>query len=122
MQMFLAGNAITAAGYDTIRGARHRELRPEGLQLPIDAALRVESRYFTQILPKGRWRRHPQPVPVDAGTEQRAASANAADQGQEARRDRAGFMGASVGCRRAPARRCRSTATRATRARATRNP
>ena len=52
MQMFPAGNAIfRRETYDNYPAARAiMQCVYEGLQLPIDAALRVESRYFTQIL------------------------------------------------------------------------
>lgn len=52
MQMFPAGNAIyRRETYDNYPAARAiMSCVYEGLQLPIDAALRVESRYFTQIL------------------------------------------------------------------------
>ena len=93
MMMFPAGNAIyRRETYDNYPAARAiMSCVYEGLQLPIDAALRVESRYFTQSPAlQGSGGDDPQPVPVDAGTEQgRAASAKrAADQGEEARRDR----------------------------------
>ena len=93
MMMFPAGNAIyRRETYDNYPAARAiMSCVYEGLQLPIDAALRVESRYFTHgPALEGSGRDDPQPVPVDAGTEQgRAASAErAADQGEEARRDR----------------------------------
>src|ERR1700755_2348504 len=52
MMMFPAGNAIyrrhTSDNYPAARAVR--KCFYEGLQLPIDAALRVESRYFAQIL------------------------------------------------------------------------
>ena len=50
--MFPAGNAIyRRETYDNYPAARAiMSCVYEGLQLPIDAALRVESRYFTQIL------------------------------------------------------------------------
>jgi 3-hydroxyacyl-CoA dehydrogenase / enoyl-CoA hydratase / 3-hydroxybutyryl-CoA epimerase len=52
MMMFPAGNAIyRRETYDNYPAARAiMSCVYEGLQLPIDAALRVESRYFTQIL------------------------------------------------------------------------
>src|SRR4051812_31416411 len=52
MQMFPAGNAIyRRETYDNYPAARAiMSCVYEGLQLPIDAALRVESRYFTEIL------------------------------------------------------------------------
>src|SRR6202046_3074694 len=52
MMMFPAGNAIfRRETYDNYPAARAiMSSVYEGLQLPIDAALRVESRYFTQIL------------------------------------------------------------------------
>jgi 3-hydroxyacyl-CoA dehydrogenase/enoyl-CoA hydratase/3-hydroxybutyryl-CoA epimerase len=52
MQMFPAGNAIyRRETFDNYPAARAiMSCVYEGLQLPIDAALRVESRYFTQIL------------------------------------------------------------------------
>src|SRR5256885_4659588 len=52
MQMFPAGNAIfRPETFDNYPAARAiMSCVYEGLQLPIDAALRVESRYFTQIL------------------------------------------------------------------------
>ena len=52
MQMFPAGNAIyRRETYDNYPAARAiMSCVYEGLQLPIDAALRVESRYFAQIL------------------------------------------------------------------------
>ncbi|MBN8992328.1 MAG: enoyl-CoA hydratase/isomerase family protein [Rhizobiales bacterium] len=52
MQMFPAGNAIyRRETYDNYPAARAiMSCVYEGLQLPIDAGLRVESRYFTQIL------------------------------------------------------------------------
>src|ERR1700689_4325572 len=52
MMMFAAGNAIfRRETYDNYPAARAiMQCVYEGLQLPIDAALRVESRYFTQIL------------------------------------------------------------------------
>ena len=52
MQMFPAGNAIyRRETYDNYPAARAiMSCVYEWLQLPIDAALRVESRYFTQIL------------------------------------------------------------------------
>ncbi|WP_426437594.1 3-hydroxyacyl-CoA dehydrogenase NAD-binding domain-containing protein [Bradyrhizobium genosp. P] len=52
MQMFPAGNAIyRRETYDNYPAARAiMSCVYEGLQLPIDAALRVESRYFTKIL------------------------------------------------------------------------
>src|SRR5882672_1872418 len=52
MMMFPAGNAIfRRETYDNYPAARAiMQCVYEGLQLPIDAALRVESRYFTQIL------------------------------------------------------------------------
>src|SRR6476620_2565138 len=52
MQMFPAGNAIyRRETYDNYPAARAiMSCVYEGLQLPIDAALRVESRYFTQVL------------------------------------------------------------------------
>jgi len=52
MQMFPAGNAIyRRETYDNYPAARAiMQCVYEGLQLPIDAALRVESRYFTQVL------------------------------------------------------------------------
>ena len=63
----------------------------EGLQLPIDAgaAGRIALLHQDPAL-QGSRGDDPQPVPVDAGTEQgRAASAErAADQGEETRRDR----------------------------------
>ena len=93
MMMFPAGNAIyRRETYDNYPAARAiMSCVYEGLQLPIDAALRVESRYFTQSAAlQGSRGDDPQPVPVDAGAEQgRAASAErAADQDQEGRRDR----------------------------------
>ncbi len=88
MMMFPAGNAIyRRETYDNYPAARAiMSCVYEGLQLPIDAALRVESRYFTKDPAlEGSGGDDPQPVPVDAGTEQgRAASAErAADQDQE---------------------------------------
>ena len=52
MMMFPAGNAIyRRETYDNYPAARAiMSCVYEGLQLPIDAALRVESRYFTKIL------------------------------------------------------------------------
>src|SRR5215475_7604653 len=52
MMMFPAGNAIyRRETYDNYPAARAiMQCVYEGLQLPMDAALRVESRYFTQIL------------------------------------------------------------------------
>jgi 3-hydroxyacyl-CoA dehydrogenase / enoyl-CoA hydratase / 3-hydroxybutyryl-CoA epimerase len=52
MQLFPAGNAIyRRETFDNYPAARAiMQCVYEGLQLPIDAALRVESRYFTQIL------------------------------------------------------------------------
>src|ERR1700753_2739154 len=52
MMMFPAGNALyRRETYDNYPAARAiMSCVYEGLQLPIDAALRVESRYFTQIL------------------------------------------------------------------------
>src|ERR1700751_6136510 len=52
MQMLPAGNAIyRRETYDNYPAARAiMSCVYEGLQLPIDAALRVESRYFTEIL------------------------------------------------------------------------
>ncbi|MBO4225899.1 3-hydroxyacyl-CoA dehydrogenase NAD-binding domain-containing protein [Bradyrhizobium neotropicale] len=52
MQTFPAGNAIyRRETYDNYPAARAiMSCVYEGLQLPIDAALRVESRYFTQVL------------------------------------------------------------------------
>src|SRR3954465_2716991 len=52
MMMFPAGNAIfRRETYDNYPAARAiMQCVYEGLQLPIDAALRVESRFFTQIL------------------------------------------------------------------------
>jgi 3-hydroxyacyl-CoA dehydrogenase/enoyl-CoA hydratase/3-hydroxybutyryl-CoA epimerase len=52
MQLFPAGNAIyRRETYDNYPAARAiMSCVYEGLQLPIDAALRVESRYFTKIL------------------------------------------------------------------------
>src|SRR5207245_7193644 len=52
MMMFPAGNAIyRRETYDNYPAARAiMSCVYEGLQLPIDAALRVESRYFAQIL------------------------------------------------------------------------
>jgi len=52
MMMFPAGNAIfRRETYDNYPAARAiMQCVYEGLQLPIDAALAVESRYFTQIL------------------------------------------------------------------------
>jgi 3-hydroxyacyl-CoA dehydrogenase / enoyl-CoA hydratase / 3-hydroxybutyryl-CoA epimerase len=52
MMMFPAGNAIYhRETYDNYPAARAiMQCVYEGLQLPIDAALRVESRYFTKIL------------------------------------------------------------------------
>src|SRR6185436_17448798 len=52
MQMFPAGNAIyRRETYDNYPAARAiMSCVYEGLQLPIDAALRVESRYFAKIL------------------------------------------------------------------------
>ena len=52
MQMFPAGNAIyRRETFDNYPAARAvMQCVYEGLQLPIDAALRVESRYFAQIL------------------------------------------------------------------------
>src|SRR6202012_232672 len=52
MMMFPAGNAILRREtFDNYPAARAvMQCVYEGLQLPIDAALRVESRYFTQIL------------------------------------------------------------------------
>src|SRR5262244_26507 len=52
MQMFPAGNAIyRRETFDNYPAARAiMSCVYEGLQLPIDAALRVESRYFTEIL------------------------------------------------------------------------
>src|SRR6202048_2451798 len=52
MMIFPAGNAIyRRETYDNYPAARAiMQCVYEGLQLPIDAALRVESRYFTQIL------------------------------------------------------------------------
>src|SRR5262245_38295330 len=52
MMMFPAGNAIyRRETYDNYPAARAiMSCVYEGLQLPIDAALRVESRYFTEIL------------------------------------------------------------------------
>src|SRR6201991_4345115 len=52
MMMFPAGNAIyRRETYDNYPAARAvMQCVYEGLQLPIDAGLRVESRYFTQIL------------------------------------------------------------------------
>src|SRR3954465_5071458 len=52
MQMFPAGNAIyRPETYDNYPAARAiMSCVYEGLQLPIDAALRVESRYFTSVL------------------------------------------------------------------------
>src|SRR6201993_523781 len=52
MMMFPAGNAIfRRETYDNYPAARAiMQCVYEGLQLPIDAALRVESRYFTSVL------------------------------------------------------------------------
>src|SRR5204862_1272550 len=52
MMMFPAGNAIyRRETYDNYPAARAiMSCVYEGLQLPIDAALRVESRYFTKVL------------------------------------------------------------------------
>jgi 3-hydroxyacyl-CoA dehydrogenase / enoyl-CoA hydratase / 3-hydroxybutyryl-CoA epimerase len=52
MQLFPAGNAIyRRETFDNYPAARAiMQCVYEGLQLPIDAALRIESRYFTQIL------------------------------------------------------------------------
>src|SRR5262249_61747662 len=52
MMMFPAGNAIyRRAPWDNYPAARAiMSCVYEGLQLPIDAALRVESRYFASIL------------------------------------------------------------------------
>src|SRR5689334_17172453 len=52
MQMFPAGNAIyRRETFDNYPAARAiMSCVYEGLQLPIDAALRVESRYFTEVL------------------------------------------------------------------------
>jgi 3-hydroxyacyl-CoA dehydrogenase/enoyl-CoA hydratase/3-hydroxybutyryl-CoA epimerase len=52
MMMFPAGNAIyRRETFDNYPGARAiMQCVYEGLQLPIDAALRVESRYFAQVL------------------------------------------------------------------------
>ena len=52
MMMFPAGNAIyRRETYDNYPAARAiMSCVYEGLQLPIDAALRVESRYFTSVL------------------------------------------------------------------------
>jgi 3-hydroxyacyl-CoA dehydrogenase/enoyl-CoA hydratase/3-hydroxybutyryl-CoA epimerase len=52
MMMFPAGNAIfRRETFDNYPAARAiMQCVYEGLQLPIDAALRVESRYFTQVL------------------------------------------------------------------------
>ena len=67
----------------------------EGLQLPIDQALRVESRYFAQIMrSKGSGRDDPLAVPVDGRTEQRrAAEGRAQDEFREDRCDRRGLHG-----------------------------
>jgi len=78
MMMFPAGNAIfRRETYDNyLRRAAIMQCVYEGLQLPIDAALRVESRYFAQILrSKEAAASDPQPVPVDAGIEQGRAAA-----------------------------------------------
>ena len=93
MMMFPAGNAIfRRETYDNYPAARAiMSCVYEGLQLPIDAALagRIALLHPDPAL-QGSGGDDPQPVPVDAGTEQgRAASAErAADQGEEARRDR----------------------------------
>src|ERR1043165_5523236 len=52
MMIFPAGNAIyRRETYDNYPAARAiMQCAYEGLQLPMDAALRVESRYFTHIL------------------------------------------------------------------------
>jgi 3-hydroxyacyl-CoA dehydrogenase/enoyl-CoA hydratase/3-hydroxybutyryl-CoA epimerase len=102
MQMFSAGNAIfRRETYDNYPAARAiMQCVYEGLQLPIDAALRVESRYFTQILRSN-----------EAGAMIRSLFLSMQELNKGARRPQnvpptkvkklavigAGFMGASIG-------------------------
>src|ERR1700712_1523625 len=93
MMMFPAGNAIyRRETYDNYPAARAiMSCVYEGLQLPIDAGLRVESRYFTKILrSKEAAAMIRSPFLCEAGVEQGRAGPGrcAADQGEEARRDR----------------------------------
>ena len=88
--MFPAGNAIfRRETYDNYPAARAiMQCVYEGLQLPIDAALRVEvALLHADPAQQGSGCHDPQPLPVDAGIEQgRAAAAErAADQGEETR-------------------------------------
>ena len=93
MMMFPAGNAIfRRETYDNYPAARAiMQCVYEGLQLPIDAALagRV-ALLHADPAQQGSGGDDPQPVPVDAGIEQGRPppAKRAADQSQEARRDR----------------------------------
>ncbi|MHC2254329.1 3-hydroxyacyl-CoA dehydrogenase/enoyl-CoA hydratase/3-hydroxybutyryl-CoA epimerase [Bradyrhizobium embrapense] len=93
MQMFPAGNAIyRRETYDNYPAARAiMSCVYEGLQLPIDAALRVESRYFTQILRSKEAAAMIRSLFLsmqELNKGARRPAGRAADQGEEARRDR----------------------------------
>ena len=98
MMTFPAANAIyRRETYDNYPAARAiLQVVYEGLQLPMDLALRVESRWFAKILRSPRGRRHdPLAVRVDAGAQQGRAPAHgrAADAAEEDRRARRGLHG-----------------------------
>ena len=93
MMMFPAGNAIfRRETYDNYPAARAiMSCVYEGLQLPIDAALRVESRYFTQILRSKEAAAMIRSLFLsmqELNKGARRPPERAADQGEEARRDR----------------------------------
>ncbi len=93
MQMFPAGNAIyRRETFDNYPAARAiMSCVYEGLQLPIDAALRVESRYFTQILRSKEAAAMIRSLFLsmqELNKGARRPRKRAADQGEEARRDR----------------------------------
>ncbi len=78
MMVFPPANAIyRRETYDNYPAARAiLQVVYEGLQLPIDQALRVESRWFAHILRSPRSRRDdPLAVRLDAGAQQRRAAA-----------------------------------------------
>ena len=104
---FPAANAIyRRETYDNYPAARAiLQVVYEGLQLPIDLALRVESRWFAKILRSPESGGHdPLAVRLHAGAEQGRAPAGerAADEAQEDRHLGAGFMGAGIAYVSAP--------------------
>ncbi len=98
MAMFPAANAIyRRETFDNYPAARAiMQVVYEGLQLPMDLALRVESRWFAKILRSPRsGRDDPHPVRLDAGAQQGRAPAGerAARHAQEDRHPRRGLHG-----------------------------